>query len=224
MTGSHGRGVGEFLNPQSVCLTSKQVFISDSSNQKVDVFNYNGDFKFSLASNIRITNRIIRRPIAIVCTLDGEKIMVSDYESKCVNIFKAVNGKFLNKICENKLLGPKGICINNKNQIIIADAKGNSIFIFDSNGKLLKKFGSLGQAQDRFSGPQYVCCNKCTNEIVISDFYNHSIKVYDETGNFKFTFGSNGMKEGEFNGPTGVAVDNFDNIIAVDWGNSRIQV
>ena len=127
-------------------------------------------------------------------------------------------------MCENKLLGPKGICLNSKNQIVIADAKGNSVFIYDSSGKFLRKFGTLGRKNENFSGPQYVFCNKCNDDIIISDFYNHCIKVFDSTGNFKFTFGSNGISPGQFNGPTGVLVDNFDNIIAVDWGNSRIQV
>ena len=88
----------------------------------------------------------------------------------------------------------------------------------------MKKFGNLGRKNENFSGPQYVYCNKCNDDIIISDFYNHCIKVFDSTGNFKFTFGTNGTLPGQFNGPTGVLVDNFDNIICVDWGNSRIQV
>jgi tripartite motif-containing protein 2/3 len=180
--------------------------------------------KFSLGSNLRASNRAIRRPIGIITTFDEEKILATDYEGKCVNVFNASNGKFINKMCENKLLGPKGISLNSKNQIVIADAKGNSVFIYDSNGKFLRKFGMLGRKNENFSGPQYVFCNKCNDDIIISDFYNHCIKVFDSTGNFKFTFGSNGISPGQFNGPTGVLVDNFDNIIAVDWGNSRIQV
>jgi hypothetical protein len=88
-----------------VCLKNDLVYVSDSSIQKIDVFTNNGEFKFSLGSNVRANNRAIRRPIGIVATLDEEKILVSDYEGKCVNVFNPENGKFLNKICENKLLG-----------------------------------------------------------------------------------------------------------------------
>lgn len=221
LIGSHGRGSGEFLNPQSVCLTEHLIYITDSSNQKIDVFDYNCDFKFSFSSKNRAT---IRRPIGIVASLDGEKMLVSDYEGKCVNVFNARNGKFLHKTCENKLLGPKGVFVTNQNEILVADSKGNAIFRFDFNGKFLKKFGSLGNGDGNFSGPQYVCCNRRNGEIVVSDFYNHCVKVFDLNGNFKLRFGANGNREGQFNGPTGIAIDNFDNIIVVDWGNARVQV
>jgi sugar lactone lactonase YvrE len=48
--------------------------------------------------------------------------------------------------------------------------------------------------------------------------------VFDSEGEFQFCFGSNGEGNGQFNAPTGVAVDNQDNIIVADWGNSRIQI
>ncbi len=134
-------------------------------------------------------------------------------------------GKFINRICQSKLLGPKGICINkfNHNQIIVADAKANSVCIFDSEGKFISRFGNLGNKNENFAGPQYVACHS-NGEIVVTDFYNHCIKIFDPFGNFRFSFGSNGMNQGQFNGPTGVAIDKKDNIIVADWGNSRIQV
>ena len=175
--------------------------------------------------SFRAANRAIRRPIGIICaTINGdERVLVADYENKCVNIFEATSGKFITKICQNRLIGPKGVCLNKQNQLVVADAKGNSIFVFDMSGKFLKKFGSLGKKDENFSGPQYVCCMS-NGDIVISDFYNHCIKIFDSFGQFKLRVGSNGTKEGQFNGPTGVTVDPFDNIISVDWGNSRVQV
>ena len=61
-------------------------------------------------------------------------------------------------------------------------------------------------------------------DIAITDFYNHCIKVFDSLGQFRFSFGTNGLNQGQFNGPTGIAADENDNLIIVDWGNSRIQV
>lgn len=135
------------------------------------------------------------------------------------------SGKFLTKICQNKLLGPKGISINkaNQNQIVIADSKANSVCIFDSDGKFLQRFGNLGNKNENFAGPQYLSCMS-NGDIVVTDFYNHCIKVYDCEGKFRFSFGSNGSDQGQFNGPTGISTDSKDNIIVVDWGNSRIQV
>jgi tripartite motif-containing protein 2/3 len=187
------------------------------------VFAHNGEFKFSLGGNLQSTAKILRRPIGIDSTSDN-RILVVDYEFKCVNVFEE-NGKFLSKICQGKLLGPKGICVNrhDNNQIIIADSKSNCVCIFDCEGKFLNRFGNLGNKNENFAGPQYVACLK-NGDIAITDFYNHCIKIFDCQGQFRFSFGSNGLNQGQFNGPTGITTDKDDNIIVVDWGNSRIQV
>ena len=158
-----GRNCAEFLNPQAICATAEFIYISDSNNQKIDVFSHSGEYKFNLGSNILLfissnnlnyiiifkiqdslpnTSRVIRRPIGIESTQD-KKILVVDYEYKCVNVFEE-NGKFLNRICQSRLLGPKGICVNKfkQNQIIVADAKANSVCIFDSEGKYISRFGN----------------------------------------------------------------------------------
>ena len=221
--GRRGRAFSEFMNPQAVCATSEHIYVTDSNNQKIEAFAHNGEFKFSLGLNSTNLNSKIRRPIGIDCKSDG-KILVVDYELKCVNVYEET-GKYLNRICQNRLLGPKGVCINKmyQNQIVIADSKANAVCIFDAEGKFVSKFGHLGNKNENFAGPQYVSCNS-GGDIIVTDFYNHCIKVFDFAGKFKFSFGSNGSREGQFNGPTGVASDAQDNIIVVDWGNSRIQV
>lgn len=165
------------------------------------------------------TSPILRRPIGITKLDNENKILIADYENKCVNIFD-LNGKYQKKICQNKLLGPKGICINkaSNNEIVVADCKANAICIFNLNGKLIRKFGTMGNKCDNFAAPHYVSCMSNGN-IVISDFYNHSIKVFSSYGNFLFNFGTHGTDMGQFNGPTGVCVDQYDNIIVADWGN-----
>lgn len=222
--GRRGRGSSEFMNPQAVCATNDNIYVTDSNNQKIDVFSHNGDYKFTLGANVSGTQaKIVRRPIGIDATVDG-RILVVDYECKCVNVYEE-NGRFISKICQGKLLGPKGVSINkaHQNQIVIADSKANSVCVFDADGKFLQRFGNLGNKNENFAGPQYVSCMS-NGDIVVSDFYNHCLKVYDFEGKFKFSFGSNGSGSGQFNGPTGVSTDSKDNIIVVDWGNCRIQV
>lgn len=201
--GQRGRHSSEFMNPQAVCATNDSIYVTDSNNQKIDVFTHSGEYKFSMNTQCASSNsKIVKRPCGIVSGLD-KKILVVDYELKCVNVFEE-SGKFVRKICNGKLLGPKGICLNKAcdNQIIVADAKANSVCIFDSNGKFMQKFGHAGSKNENFAGPQYVACMS-SGDICVSDFYNHCIKIFDSVGNFKFCFGSNGSDQGQFNGPTG---------------------
>jgi hypothetical protein len=101
--GRRGRAVSEFMNPQAVCANSEFIYVTDSNNQKIEAFGHNGEYKFSLGWNSASGNSKIRRPIGIDCTSDG-KILVVDYEFKCVNVYEE-NGKLLNRICQNRLLG-----------------------------------------------------------------------------------------------------------------------
>jgi len=49
--GKHGRGKAEFMNPQAICATHNRIYISDSNNQKIDVFTLSGEYKSSFDTN-----------------------------------------------------------------------------------------------------------------------------------------------------------------------------
>ncbi|NXC45787.1 TRIM3 protein, partial [Penelope pileata] len=149
-------------------------------------------------------------------------VIIADYDNRWVSIFSP-EGKFKTKIGAGRLMGPKGVAVDRNGHIIVVDNKACCVFIFQSNGKLVTKFGSRGTAERQFAGPHFVAVNN-KNEIVVTDFHNHSVKVYNADGEFLFKFGSHGEGNGQFNAPTGVAVDANGNIIVADWGNSRIQV
>lgn len=56
------------------------------------------------------------------------------------------------KIGAGRLLGPKGVAVDRNGHIIVVDNKACCVFIFQSNGKLVTKFGSRGTAERQFAG------------------------------------------------------------------------
>ena len=54
-----GRNNSEFLNPQAVCSTTEYIYVSDSNNQKIDVFTHGGEYKFSLGSKFSLFRALI---------------------------------------------------------------------------------------------------------------------------------------------------------------------
>lgn len=56
------------------------------------------------------------------------------------------------KIGSGKLMGPKGVSVDRNGNIIVVDNKSCSIFIFQPNGKLIRKFGTRGNGDRQFAG------------------------------------------------------------------------
>lgn len=49
-------------------------------------------------------------------------------------------------------MGPKGVAVDRNGHIIVVDNKACCVFIFQSNGKLVTKFGSRGTSERQFAG------------------------------------------------------------------------
>ena len=72
--------------------------------------------------------------------------------------------------------GPKGIAVNRSGHLVVVDNRASCIFVFQSNGKLVQKFGSRGSEAGKLAGPHFVAIDS-QDHIIVSDFHNHSIKV-----------------------------------------------
>lgn len=49
-------------------------------------------------------------------------------------------------------MGPKGVAVDKNGHIITVDNKACCVFIFQSNGKLVTKFGARGTSDRHFAG------------------------------------------------------------------------
>lgn len=49
-------------------------------------------------------------------------------------------------------MGPKGIAVDRNGHIIAVDNKACCVFIFQSNGKLVTRFGARGSLDRQFAG------------------------------------------------------------------------
>ena len=74
------------------------------------------------------------------------------------------------------LTGPKGVCADRQGNIIVVDNKASCVCIFQSNGRLLTKFGNRGTNYLQFAGPHFVAVTS-KGLIVTTDFHNHCVKV-----------------------------------------------
>jgi len=118
----------------------------------------------------------------------------------------------------------------------VTGVKGNQVFKFDQNGKVLLTLGRAGVSQagtDTFLQPT-ACRATPDGNIVIADGHWPRPKVnpqdgdrlvwYSRDGKFIKAFGRHGSKPGEFIGPHGLAFDSQGRLFVADRSNNRIQI
>ena len=112
-------------------------------------------------------------------------------------------------------IGKKIIVVRNRNR-----ASDGDIFIFDRNGKGLRKINRLGGGNEEYTFLLGITLDEDNNEIFVNDHYNNKICVYDLLGNFKRSLNH---KEGSM---YNMEIYNFDrnNLICRDdaFGRDRL--
>ena len=113
-----------------------------------------------------------------------------------------------------------GIAVNTKGNIAVTDLIRDCVYIFDKNGKCLRKIGVKGQVNDP-RGVTYLN----DDEILITDTANGRIQQINiQTGTVVKTFGRESEGTGEFCFPNDVCLDEERHIVVADGENKRIQV
>ena len=117
-----------------------------------------------------------------------------------------------------------GIAVNTEGQIVVADAFGHYVYVFDENGNRLRKTGGEGSNTGQFWYPNGISFLN-ENEVLIADCGNSRIQRFNlQTGTVVKSFGKFGEEKGELNNPVDVTVDDKERIVVTEWGNNRIQV
>jgi len=117
---------------------------------------------------------------------------------------------------------PMGVAVDNHDHVYVSDEWTNSISVFDSSGKFIRKFGATGSGDGELLRPAGLAVEKSGNIIVV-DSGNNRLQVFSPEGKFVAKCGRAGSGPGEFNQPWGITLDNDGNIFVADWKNHRVQ-
>ena len=117
-----------------------------------------------------------------------------------------------------------------------AGVKGNQVFKFSPDGKLLLTLGKAGVSkagQDTFLQP-VACTATPDGNILIADGHwprpskapqdGDRLVWFTRDGKFIKEFGKHGRKPGEFMGPHGLAFDSQGRLFVADRSNNRVQI
>ena len=146
------------------------------------------------------------------------------------------SGKVVKSFGDGMIVQPHGMTVDRDGNVWVTDAqirdgKGNQVFKFSPDGKLLLTLGKAGVAgggNDVFSGPCDVAIAQ-NGDIFVADGHIANVPVnrimkFSKDGTFIKAWGKRGKGPGEFDTPHSIAIDSRGRIFVADRSNSRIQI
>lgn len=225
--GKRGSEASEFTWPRGVAVSplDDTIFVSDSSNHRVQVFDSagrllktfgrygQGEGEFDCLAGLAINGL-------------GQVIIADRYNHR-VQVFDR-NGRFQSAFgCEGSGEGqlnyPWGVACDNMGFIYVCDKENHRVQVFQSNGTFVRMFGEYGCRTGQFENPHYIAVSP-DNKVYVSDSSNHRVQVFSMYGDFLFSFGTCGSLRGQLKFPRGIAIDNQGFVVVADSGNNRIQI
>ncbi len=117
---------------------------------------------------------------------------------------------------------PKGMAIDGKGNIWVADTYNQRVQEFSASGAYIRQFGSWGTGNGQMEYPTGIAVDGA-GHVWITDIGAQRVEEFSETGAYLAQFGSEGTANGQLKKPEGIAVDSKGNIWVVDTGNNRVQ-
>jgi DNA-binding beta-propeller fold protein YncE len=181
--GIYGSGtMGALQKPMAVTVNNRKVFVSDTGNHRIAVFDYDGNplYTFGKHDNVQL-----QFPYGITID-DAGQLYVADLYANRISVFSQ-DGKFIKYFAEGKdgkekqFQSPAGLFYFD-NTIFVSDVGANKLVAFDTQGNKVLEFGKKGKGNGEFVSPNAVTVTK--DAIYVSDTGNDRIQKFDRTGKF----------------------------------------
>lgn len=210
-------GGGEFDKPMAVTVANDKIYISDTNNKRVQIFDYSGN-PIKTFGTWGSKPGQFQFPYGVAGDSKGI-IYVADLYNGTVSKFDK-DGKFLSLFAEKQasdkvFTAPAGLAIKD-DKVYVTDVRQNTVKVFDSNGNLVKQIGKPGTGLGQLNAPNAVTVDNDGN-IYVTDTGNQRVQVFDKNGKFqKIINGSlDGKGQSVFVNPRGVGVDDRGNVYVV---------
>jgi sugar lactone lactonase YvrE len=145
------------------------------------------------------------------------------------------SGTLVKSFGEGMFVSPHGIGVDDQGNVWVTDgaakdAKGQQVFKFSPDGRVLMTLGKAGVAgdgPDTFNQPSDVAIAP-NGDIFVADGHggnsNARIVKFSKDGTFVKAWGKKGSRPSEFDTPHALAMDSSGRLFVADRGNNRIQI
>lgn len=213
--GTLGSGKAQFNSPHGFCLgIDEEIIVADTNNHRIQIFDKNGEFKYSFGSPGREEGQLWY-PRKVTVMRDTGKFVVCDRgnERSRMQIFNK-NGHFLKKISIRYIDIVAGLAITQNGDIVAVDSVSPTVFRIGENGELKKWF----DCSDYMREPSDIAING--NEYYVCDFKGHCVAVFNDEGEFVRRIGGENIT----NFPNGIDVSDAGDVLVGDSHGNRFHV
>lgn len=162
--GSRGCELGQLHCPGGICAFDNRVFVADSGNNRVCVFDQSGRFLLQWGSKGSGVGQF-SRPDSICIDANGERIFVSDVGNHRICLFDA-RGVFIRQwgklgTRQGEFCYPKAIAVSTASErVYVADRDNERVKMFDCDGRFVGVLAPLcvaGEASVYWGIPRGLC-------------------------------------------------------------------
>ncbi len=242
--GERGSAEGQFQSPQGVATAAGNVYVADTYNSRIQVFDPLGSFLSTwgwgvldgLSKRETCTTSCragvagpgygqLRTPTGIAAF--NQYVYVADFQNSRIQRFRS-NGKGSVPTWgsfgtgNTQFKNPAAVAADSSGHVYVADTGNNRIKKFSSAGGFLSKWGNAGSGDAQFQYPWGIAADPQGN-VYVADTYNNRIEKFSANGKFLAKWGSRGSGKGQFYLPFGIAADSVGNVYVADTFNDRIE-
>jgi DNA-binding beta-propeller fold protein YncE len=226
--GRYGHGPGEFsfyqprtdLKQLELCadvlfLPDGTFLVADYLNRRIQQFDHERNFLGIWDTTVVTPLMMALTPGGEVLVDDGARIIRFDQAGHRLGILVSVES-LRDADTPAQGLAFNGFGVDPEGRIFATISHKARIFVFDSGGTLLGRFG---EADWKAFGGLKPSWEKVFDEYgttYVADSGNNRVVVFDRTGRFLFDFGRYGHGEEEFIWLTSIALDGQGNLYAAD--------
>lgn len=230
--GGKGSAPGQFNDPTGIAIAHDEVFVADSRNGRIQVFDLNGKFNREFGRPGDGPGEL-GRPMNL--TISGNELYVPEYFNDRIQVFgldgspKRIIGK--PGIGPGQFSAPGGVAVTASGNVLVADFYNHRVQLLKPDGTFIRQWGETGQtghATGRFYYPTDVALGR-NGDIYMADGYGNRIQVFSPKGTFlrkwggPFARGIFGPFNGWFKTATSITIDTQGNVLVADFYNNRIQ-
>lgn len=220
--GLPGPEAGQLSSPVGIAISNDLVYVAETGNQRIQVFDLKGKFLKVFLSNSGNSEVGGITPSGINIAPNGDVYVTDIFQHRVLGF--SPEGRLKVKFGKpgeepGSLAYPNDIVIDGS-LIYVSDSNNARVQVFDTKGK----FQKVLQDQDpnnKLTLPRGITV--AGNRLYVVDTFNHTVDIMDKEGKLLKKFGEYGTENGQLNYPNGITFFE-DKIFVVDRANDRIAV